>query len=106
MREAVIVSTARTPIGKAFRGAFNNTHGATLAGHAIEHAVSQGKRAIYTSPIKALSNQKFRDFKNDGLRVGLMTGDLTLDPDAPRVIMTTEIVRHAVSTALPLFGGR
>jgi len=39
MREAVIVSTARTPIGKAFRGAFNNTHGATMAGHAIEHAV-------------------------------------------------------------------
>ena len=39
MREAVIVSTARTPIGRAFRGAFNNTHGATLAGHAIEHAV-------------------------------------------------------------------
>jgi acetyl-CoA C-acetyltransferase len=41
MREAVIVSTARTPIGKAFRGAFNNTHGAVLAGHAIKHAVSR-----------------------------------------------------------------
>jgi acetyl-CoA C-acetyltransferase len=41
MREAVIVSTARTPIGKAFRGAFNNTHGATMAGHAIEHAVQR-----------------------------------------------------------------
>ena len=40
MREAVIVSTARTPIGKAFRGAFNNTHGATLAGHAIEQVVA------------------------------------------------------------------
>ena len=40
-REAVIVSTARTPIGKAFRGAFNNTHGATLAGHAIKHAVER-----------------------------------------------------------------
>ena len=39
MREAAIVSTARTPIGKAFRGAFNQTHGATLTGHAIEHAV-------------------------------------------------------------------
>src|SRR5581483_5779008 len=36
MAEAVIVSTARTPIGKAYRGAFNNTHGATLAGHVIE----------------------------------------------------------------------
>ena len=43
MREAVIVSTARTPIGKAFRGAFNNTHGATMGGHAIEHAVSRAR---------------------------------------------------------------
>ncbi|MEQ8586996.1 MAG: acetyl-CoA C-acyltransferase [Thalassobaculaceae bacterium] len=41
MGEAVIVSTARTPIGKAFRGAFNNTHGAVLAGHAIRHAVAR-----------------------------------------------------------------
>jgi acetyl-CoA acetyltransferase family protein len=41
MREAVIVSTARTPIGKAYRGAFNNTEGPTLYGHAIEHAVKR-----------------------------------------------------------------
>ena len=41
MREAVIASTARTPIGKAFRGAFNNTHGAKLGGHVVEHAVSR-----------------------------------------------------------------
>ena len=41
MREAVIVSTARTPIGRAFRGAFNATHGATMAGHAIQHAVER-----------------------------------------------------------------
>ena len=41
MREAVIVSTARTPIGKAYRGAFNNTHGADLGGHAIAHAVAR-----------------------------------------------------------------
>ena len=41
MREAVIVSTARTPIGRAFRGAFNKTHGAVLAGHAILHAVAR-----------------------------------------------------------------
>ena len=41
MREAVIVSTARTPIGRAFRGAFNDTHGAVLAGHAVEHAVAR-----------------------------------------------------------------
>ena len=41
MREAVIVSTARTPIGKAYRGSFNNTPSQTLAGHAIQHAVSR-----------------------------------------------------------------
>jgi acetyl-CoA C-acetyltransferase len=41
MREAVIVSTARTPIGKATRGAFNLTHGATLAGHVVQHAVER-----------------------------------------------------------------
>ena len=43
MAEAVIVSTARTPIGRAFRGAFNNTYGATLTGHVIEHAVRRAK---------------------------------------------------------------
>ncbi|MGH7727207.1 MAG: acetyl-CoA C-acyltransferase [Vulcanimicrobiaceae bacterium] len=42
-REAVIVSGARTPIGRAFRGAYNMTHGATLAGHVIEHAVARAK---------------------------------------------------------------
>jgi len=40
-RDAVIVSTARTPIGKAYRGAFNNTYGATLSGHVVQHAVSR-----------------------------------------------------------------
>ena len=43
MREAVIVSTARTPIGKAFRGAFNNTSSPTLLGHVIRHAVDRAK---------------------------------------------------------------
>ena len=43
MREAVIVSTARTPIGKAYRGAFNNTTAQTLGGHAIKHAVERAK---------------------------------------------------------------
>ncbi len=43
MPEAVIVSTARTPIGRAYRGAFNMTHGATLGGHVIQHAVKRAK---------------------------------------------------------------
>ncbi len=41
MRSAVIVSTARTPIGKAYRGAFNNTNGTTLAAHAIKGALQR-----------------------------------------------------------------
>ncbi len=43
MPDAVIVSTARTPIGKAFKGAFNITHGATLAGHVVKHAVQRAR---------------------------------------------------------------
>ena len=41
MREAVIVSTARTPIGRAYKGAFNDTHGAVLGGHVVRHAVER-----------------------------------------------------------------
>ena len=41
MREAVIVSAARTPIGRAFRGAFNQTPGATMAGHVVKHAMER-----------------------------------------------------------------
>ena len=43
MPEAVIVATARTPIGKAYRGAFNHTHGAVLGSHVIKHAVERKK---------------------------------------------------------------
>ncbi len=67
-----------------------------VAEYAIEKAIAAGGRAIYTSPIKALSSQKYRDFVADGLDVGLMTGDLTLEAHAPLVIMTTEIFRNAV----------
>lgn len=50
-------------------------------------------RCVYTSPIKALSNQKFRDFKDRHSEVGLMTGDAVVDEDSSCVIMTTEILR-------------
>jgi hypothetical protein len=51
-------------------------------------------RAIYTSPIKALSNQKFRDFKKTyGDDVGILTGDVQIKPEASCLIMTTEILR-------------
>tara|TARA_A100001011_G_C14267217_1_gene825261 strand:- start:120 stop:263 length:144 start_codon:yes stop_codon:yes gene_type:complete len=47
MREAVILSTARTPIGKAYKGAFNNTHGATLAGHAVKKQLKKLKLNLH-----------------------------------------------------------
>lgn len=50
-------------------------------------------RTIYTSPIKALSNQKFRDFKEKFGDVGLITGDVSINPEAACLIMTTEILR-------------
>ena len=69
-----------------------------VADFAIEQALSQGRRVVYTSPIKALSNQKFRDFREDygEEAVGLMTGDVTLQPEAPLLIMTTEIFRNTI----------
>ena len=50
-------------------------------------------RTIYTSPIKALSNQKFREFKDRFESVGLITGDIQISPDADILVMTTEILR-------------
>ena len=51
------------------------------------------KKIIYTSPIKALSNQKFRDFSNLFSGIGLMTGDITVNSTADCIVMTTEILR-------------
>jgi superfamily II RNA helicase len=69
--------------------------GKTLPGEfAINYFHSKGKKVIYTSPIKALSNEKFHAFttKYPHIRVGLITGDLKCDPDADILIMTTEIL--------------
>ena len=51
------------------------------------------RRAVYTSPIKALSNQKFRDFKTGFNDVGLLTGDIQINKEASCLICTTEILR-------------
>ena len=68
-----------------------------VAEYAIEDAVRRGKRCIYTAPIKALSNQKYRDFRDDpDVDVGLMTGDVTIHGGAQVLIMTTEILRNAI----------
>ncbi|MEO0985418.1 MAG: DEAD/DEAH box helicase [Cyanobacteria bacterium J06639_14] len=71
--------------------------GKTLIGeYAIYRALDQQKRVFYTTPLKALSNQKLRDFREQfGFdNVGLLTGDIAINRDAPVVVMTTEIFRN------------
>lgn len=53
------------------------------------------QRVIYTSPIKALSNQKYRELYEEFQDVGLMTGDVTINPSASCLVMTTEVGRGA-----------
>jgi len=69
-----------------------------VAEYAIHLATRRGQRSLYTAPIKALSNQKFRDFTADEdiPSVGLMTGDITLDAHGKVLVMTTEILRNAL----------
>lgn len=72
--------------------------GKTLpAEFAIKFFTSKGKRVIYTSPIKALSNQKYYDFteKYPNISFGLITGDIKINPEADVVIMTAEILNNA-----------
>ncbi|KAI9593337.1 translation repressor [Syncephalis fuscata] len=64
-----------------------------VAEYAIALAARHMTRAIYTSPIKALSNQKFRDFRATFDDVGILTGDVQIQPEASCLIMTTEILR-------------
>ncbi|KAF2153801.1 antiviral helicase [Myriangium duriaei CBS 260.36] len=64
-----------------------------VAEYAIALAAKHMTKAIYTSPIKALSNQKFRDFRTEFEDVGILTGDVQIRPEASCLIMTTEILR-------------
>lgn len=71
-----------------------------IAEYAIEKAIAENKQIIYTAPIKALSNQKYRDFSKDYQdRIGIMTGDVIINPEAPILIMTTEIFRNIIFDA-------
>ncbi|KAL0218706.1 hypothetical protein P9112_004359 [Eukaryota sp. TZLM1-RC] len=65
-----------------------------VAEYAIAMSRTVGAKAIYTSPIKSLSNQKYRDFRDKFGDVGIMTGDVSLNPTASCLIMTTEILRN------------
>lgn len=79
--ESVMVS-AHTSAGKT-----------VVALYAIAMSLQNKQRVIYTAPIKALSNQKYREFKEEFSDVGLMTGDVTIEPNASCLVMTTEIWR-------------
>ncbi|CRG96647.1 helicase with Zn-finger motif, putative [Plasmodium gallinaceum] len=65
-----------------------------IAEHAIALSIKLQKKAIYTSPIKALSNQKYNEFKNIFKNVGIITGDVKMNVNANCIIMTTEILRN------------
>ncbi|MEI8286293.1 MAG: DEAD/DEAH box helicase, partial [Actinomycetes bacterium] len=69
-----------------------------IAEYGIARARSLKKRAFYTTPIKALSNQKYRDLCNlyGAHKVGLVTGDNAVNPDAEVVVMTTEVLRNMI----------
>ena len=77
--ESVLVS-AHTSAGKT-----------VVAEYAIAQSLKNNQRVIYTSPIKALSNQKYREFTAEFGDVGLMTGDVTINPTATCLVMTTEV---------------
>lgn len=79
--ESVLVS-AHTSAGKT-----------VVAEYAIAQCLQNKQRVIYTSPIKALSNQKYREMLAEFGDVGLMTGDVTINPSATCLVMTTEILR-------------
>src|SRR5215468_4297273 len=71
--------------------------GKTVVGEfAVHLALAQGRKCFYTTPIKALSNQKFHDLvdRHGAAQVGLLTGDNAINGDAPVVVMTTEVLRN------------
>ncbi|HZG99105.1 MAG TPA: DEAD/DEAH box helicase, partial [Nocardioidaceae bacterium] len=71
--------------------------GKTIVGEfAVHLALAQGRKCFYTTPIKALSNQKYADLvdRHGSAAVGLLTGDTAINGDAPVVVMTTEVLRN------------
>ncbi len=83
--KSVLVSAPTGGVGKTL-----------IADYIIEKIFRSGGRVVYTAPIKALSNQKFREFKEivGSEAMGILTGDVVINPEAPILIMTTEIFRN------------
>lgn len=83
--------------GKGVLVAAPTGSGKTIVGEfAVHLALKQGKKCFYTTPIKALSNQKYNDLcrRYGTQKVGLLTGDNSVNSDAPIVVMTTEVLRN------------
>ncbi|MGV3760453.1 MAG: DEAD/DEAH box helicase [Actinomycetota bacterium] len=78
-----------------------------VAEHAVASALAGGAKAFYTAPIKALSNQKYTDLarRHGPDRVGLLTGDNSINPTAPVVVMTTEVLRNMLYAGSDLLHG-
>ncbi len=78
-----------------------------VAEYAVARALAEGAKTFYTTPLKALSNQKFGDLvAQHGVdRVGLLTGDNSIRPDAPVVVMTTEVLRNMLYAGSSLLEG-
>ena len=82
--------------------------GKTVVGEfAIALALERGRKAFYTTPIKALSNQKYADLRevHGAENVGLLTGDTTINGEAPVVVMTTEVLRNMLYSSSPTLTG-
>ena len=78
-----------------------------VAEFAVERALDQGSKAFYTTPLKALSNQKFGDLvaRYGAAKVGLLTGDNSINSEAPVVVMTTEVLRNMLYEKSPTLLG-
>ena len=82
--------------------------GKTLVGEfAVHLALAEGRKCFYTTPIKALSNQKYADLvrRYGPAKVGLLTGDNTINGEAPVVVMTTEVLRNMLYASSPTLTG-
>lgn len=86
-------STLPSPTQSVLVSAHTSAGKTVVAEYAIAMSLRDTQRVIYTSPIKALSNQKFRELQEEFQDVGLMTGDVTINPGASCLVMTTEILR-------------
>jgi len=82
--------------------------GKTVVGEfAVHLALTQGRKCFYTTPIKALSNQKYNDLvrRYSAAKVGLLTGDNSINGEAPVVVMTTEVLRNMLYAGSPTLAG-